>query len=141
LTEEEMRIMRRHPKIGARILSGSNAPAIRLAEEIAMTHHEKFDGTGYPQGLKGQDIPLSGRIVAVADVFDALASVRPYKDAWPEEKARAHIAERAGSHFCPQCVDAFLAAWADVLEISRRFADTPDASSAAEMPTAIELYA
>ena len=127
LTEDEMRIMRKHPKIGARILAGSGAPSIRLAEEIAMTHHEKFDGTGYPRGLSGYDIPLAGRIVGVADVFDALTSKRPYKHAWPAEEARSYIAERSGTHFCPQCVEAFLAGWEQVLNIMQRFADEPEA--------------
>jgi putative two-component system response regulator len=145
LDEEEMRIMRKHPRIGARILSGSSAPVIRLAEEIAMTHHEKFDGTGYPQGLKGEGIPLSGRIVAVADVFDALTSERPYKEAWPKEQARAYIAERAGTHFCPQCVQALLGAWEDILEVRHRFADIPEPQAATpatcEAPASIKLCA
>jgi len=126
LTEEEMRVMRKHPKIGARILADSDAPVIQLAEEIAMTHHEKFDGTGYPRGLKGKEIPLSGRIVAVADVFDALTSDRPYKNAWSVEDARAYISQNVGSHFCPDCVDAFLLGWEQVVEIKRRFADAPE---------------
>lgn len=126
LTEEEMRIMRKHPKIGARILADSSAPLIKLAEEIAMTHHEKYDGTGYPRGLQAEEIPLSGRIVAVADVFDALTSERPYKRAWSAEDAREYIKKNAGIHFCPVCVDAFLAGWSQVVEIRQRFADEPD---------------
>ena len=130
LTEAEMRIMRKHPKIGARILAGSDAPSIRLAEEIAMTHHEKYDGTGYPRGLKGGEIPLAGRIVAVADVLDALTSERPYKKAWPSEEARTYIAERSGTQFCPHCVEAMLAGWEQVLEIKRSYADEPEPESA-----------
>jgi len=135
LSEDEMRTMRKHPKIGARILAGSNAPSIRLAEEIAMTHHEKFDGTGYPRCLKGEDIPLPGRIVAVADVFDALTSERPYKRAWSAEKARQYIEANSGTHFCPRCVNAFLCGWEEVLAIKGRFADTEEAESVSESAT------
>jgi putative two-component system response regulator len=87
---------------------------VRLAAEIAESHHERWDGTGYSQGLTGEAIPLSGRIVAVADVFDALVSERPYKKAWPMERARAFITEQAGLHFDPLCVEAFLAGWGEV---------------------------
>ncbi|WP_339939433.1 HD domain-containing phosphohydrolase [Undibacterium luofuense] len=123
LTPEEMDNMRSHPLIGSEILEGSDAPVIRLGEEIARTHHEKYDGSGYPNGLKGEEIPLSGRIVAVADVFDALSSARPYKPAWPMEEARAFLVKNAGSHFCPDCVEAFISAWDQVVEIRYRFDD------------------
>jgi putative two-component system response regulator len=83
---------------------------MRLAAEIAATHHERWDGTGYPYGLRGEAIPLGGRIVAVADVFDALTSKRPYKQAWSHSNAFAHLREQAGRHFDPRCVDAFLKA-------------------------------
>jgi response regulator RpfG family c-di-GMP phosphodiesterase len=117
LTEPEMAVMRQHAPIGARILGGSSSPLIQLAEEIAGAHHEKFDGSGYPGGLAGEAIPLSARIVAVADVFDALTSRRPYKRAWTLGDARAFIEQHRGSHFCPACADAFLGAWDEALAI------------------------
>jgi len=94
-----------------------------MAAEIALTHHEKFDGTGYPRGLAGEHIPLIGRIVAVADVFDALTSTRPYKRAWTLEDARGFLEQGRGTHFDPACVDVFLAQWAEVLAIRARFQD------------------
>ena len=117
LDPEEMAIMRQHAAIGGQILAGSDSPLIRLAEEIAYGHHEKYDGSGYPRGLAGEQIPLSARIVAVADVFDALSSERPYKPAWPLEQARQFLQQNRGSHFCPLCIDAFLGAWDEVLAI------------------------
>ncbi len=123
LDADEMTIMKKHAEIGAEILSGSNAPLIQLAAEIAGAHHEKFDGSGYPAGLAGDDIPLSGRIVAVADVFDALTSERPYKKAWLLDDARQYIADNVGSHFCPTCAHAFLDAWPGVLRIRAQFPD------------------
>jgi putative two-component system response regulator len=107
LTEEEFATMKRHTVIGARILSGSSSPWLRMAEEIAMTHHERWDGSGYI-GLVGEAIPLTGRIVAVADVFDALTHERPYKQAWPIDKALAEIEAQKGRQFDPQIVEAFL---------------------------------
>jgi putative two-component system response regulator len=107
LTAEEFTVMQRHTEIGANILSGSTSPVLRLAAQIAATHHERWDGTGYPAGLNGEHIPLAGRIVAVADVFDALTHERPYKDAWPLDKAAAEIRCGSGSHFDPRVVDAF----------------------------------
>jgi putative nucleotidyltransferase with HDIG domain len=107
LTAEEMATMRRHAEAGAQILSGSESGVLRLAEEIARTHHERWDGHGYPYGLSGDDIPLSGRIVAVADVFDALTHARPYKPAWPVAEALAEIRRGCGSHFDPAVVAAF----------------------------------
>lgn len=123
LEPDEMVIMRRHAEIGAQILSGSSSSLIQLAEEIAGAHHEKFDGSGYPKGLAGDDIPLSGRIVAVADVFDALTSERPYKKAWPLDDARKFVADNIGSHFCPKCAQTFLDSWEEVLEIRAKFPD------------------
>ena len=117
LDPDEMAIMRQHAEIGGQILAGSDSPLIRLAEEIASGHHEKYDGSGYPRGLAGEQIPLSARIVAVADVFDALSSERPYKPAWPLEQARLFLQQNKGSHFCPSCIDAFLGAWDEVLAI------------------------
>jgi putative two-component system response regulator len=109
LTTEEYEVMRQHVEIGRSILSGSSSPLLKMAEEIAWTHHERWDGKGYLSGMTGDEIPLSGRIVAVADVFDALTRKRPYKDAWPIEQAEAQIFSESGTHFDPLVVDAFRA--------------------------------
>jgi putative two-component system response regulator len=114
LTPEERREMELHAERGQRILGGSASPVMQLAAEIAASHHERWDGAGYPYRLRGEAIPLSGRIVAVADVFDALTTVRPYKQAWSPESARAHLAENAGAHFDPRVVEAFLKRWDQV---------------------------
>jgi response regulator RpfG family c-di-GMP phosphodiesterase len=114
LTDEEWVVMRRHTTAGADMLSGSRAPIMRMAEEIALTHHERWDGGGYPQGLAGEAIPLVGRICAVCDVFDALLSRRPYKEPWPLEDALAELRRERGTHFDPVVVDAFLAVVDDV---------------------------
>ncbi len=108
LTEEEFATMRQHTIIGAGMLGGSTSPWLRMAEEIALSHHERWDGTGYPQRLSGEDIPLVGRIVTVADVFDALTNERPYKKAWPLEAAMAEIASQGGKQFDPRVANAFL---------------------------------
>jgi len=126
----EMEIMRQHAVIGYNILKSSEASMLRLAAEIAYSHHERYDGSGYPNGLKGAAIPLVGRIVAVADVFDALTSVRPYKTAWTLDEARAFLQENSGSHFDPQCVDALLRRWPAVLEIRQRFRDAASLDAA-----------
>ena len=123
LDADEMAIMRQHAEIGGQILAGSDSPLIRLAEEIACGHHEKYDGSGYPRGLAGEQIPVSARIVAVADVFDALTSERPYKPAWPLAQARQFLQQNKGSHFCPRCIDAFLGAWDEVLDIRSSLPD------------------
>ncbi|MGV3708235.1 MAG: HD domain-containing phosphohydrolase [Gemmatimonas sp.] len=108
LSAAERAIIERHVAEGARILSGSTAPVIQMAETIARTHHERWDGSGYPAGLAGDAIPLSARIVAVADVFDALSHDRPYRRAWPADAVVAHLLDGCGSHFDPQVVDALL---------------------------------
>jgi putative two-component system response regulator len=108
LTIEEMGIMRRHTIIGASILEGSRSPLIQLAESIALRHHERWDGTGYPDGLAGERIPQAARIVAVADVFDALSHARPYRPAWTIEATLAEIERLRGSHFDPWLTDLFL---------------------------------
>jgi len=123
LDPDEMAIMREHAAIGFEILNGSASPFLQMAAVIAKTHHEKFDGSGYPQQLKGEDIPLVGRIVAVADVFDALTSERPYKKAWEVDKAVDFLKENSGSHFDPQCVTVFLNHFEEVLAIKARFQD------------------
>ena len=108
LTTEEFEIMKTHATIGYNILHDSPSKYLRLGAEIALGHHEKFDGSGYPQGLKGEIIPLEARIVAVADVFDALTSTRPYKKSWSNEEAFAHLDAHKGKHFDPRCVAAFV---------------------------------
>jgi putative two-component system response regulator len=108
LTEAEYTIMKTHTSIGAEMLAGSNSSVLRAAEEIAMTHHERWNGGGYPHSLAEEDIPLSGRIVAVADVFDALTHVRPYKLAWPIQKAVDEVLHEGGRRFDPRVVDAFM---------------------------------
>lgn len=108
LTPAEFDVIKTHTTIGAKLLSGTDIPLVRAAEEIALSHHEKWDGSGYPRQLRGEDIPLMGRIVAVCDVFDALLSERPYKRAWTMEDTVKEIARCRGAHFDPQVVDAFL---------------------------------
>jgi len=121
LDQPELAVMRDHARIGHEILQGSPSPVLQQAAVVALSHHEKFDGSGYPHGLVGKKIPLQGRIVAVADVFDALTTERPYKRPWSLEKARGYLEESSGSHFDPDCVDAFLGAWDEVLAIHERF--------------------
>ncbi len=123
LTPGEFEIMKGHSLLGFELLDGSGAEILRAGAEIALTHHEKYDGSGYPNGLKGDDIPLFGRIVAVADVFDALTSERPYKQAWPLEEAAKFLKEGCGTHFDPECVRAFLDAWDEAVEIRSKFQD------------------
>jgi PAS domain S-box-containing protein len=109
LTQEEFDVMKTHAALGTRLLSGSNSPVLRMAAVIAATHHERWDGKGYPRELAGESIPLVGRIVAVADVFDALIHDRPYKSAWPLGRAIAEIERCCGTQFDPRVVAAFLA--------------------------------
>ena len=108
LTDEEHEIMRRHSSIGADILSGSADALLQCAADVARHHHERFDGTGYPDALAGEQIPLAARIVAVADAFDAMTEPRVYRQGMAEDHALAALAERSGSYFDPQVVDAFL---------------------------------
>jgi response regulator RpfG family c-di-GMP phosphodiesterase len=117
LDPEERKQMEKHAAYGYDILRDSNSALIQLSAEIALTHHEKWDGGGYPRGLKGEEIPLTGRIAAVADVIDALASPRPYKEAWPLEAVQKHMVENAGSHFDPGCIEALLRRWTEVANI------------------------
>jgi len=121
LDEEEFAVMKKHASNGYEILAGSKSPLLKVAAEIANTHHEKFDGTGYPNGLAGEQIPLFGRIVAVADVFDALTSSRPYKRAWAVEDAKKFLRDYSGTHFDPVCVENFLSDWDGVMAIRRRY--------------------
>jgi putative two-component system response regulator len=119
LTAEEFEVMKTHVHIGARILSGSRSPALQMAEVIALTHHERWDGKGYG-GLQSDTIPLEGRIVAVADVFDALSHARPYKHAWSTEECVAELQKLSGRHLDPNIVRIFLEIIPEVLEISRQ---------------------
>ncbi len=123
LTDDEWVTMRRHAEIGGAILDGSGFALLELAREIAVSHHERWDGSGYPLGLAGQDIPLSGRIVAVADVFDALTSQRPYKRAWSIEEALGFLKDNAGKLFDPGLVAQFEASLPEMLAIRNRLAD------------------
>jgi putative two-component system response regulator len=124
LDPDEFETMKTHTTIGSKILEGSTSPLLRTAATIAACHHERFDGTGYPQRLKGGDIPLIGRVVALADVFDALTSRRPYKEEMSFEQALAIIVDGRGSHFDPACVDAFMASLDQVRWVHTRFRDT-----------------
>ncbi|MDP2828972.1 MAG: response regulator [Sulfuricellaceae bacterium] len=119
----EFEIMKNHTRIGYNILADSSCKTLQTGAIIALNHHEKHDGSGYPNQISGDAIPLFARIVAVADVFDALTSERPYKTAWEIERARALIKENSGSHFDPECVKAFFTNWDTVLDIKKRFQD------------------
>lgn len=121
LDADEFEIMKHHAIFGYELLKGSSSRVLQAGAEIARGHHEKFDGSGYPAGIRGADIPLFSRIVAVADVFDALTSERPYKKAWTLEAAVDFLVKGSGTHFDPQCVQIFLNAWDDVLEIRNRY--------------------
>ncbi|MDG4812593.1 response regulator [Hydrogenovibrio sp. 3SP14C1] len=123
LSNEEYLEMQRHVEIGGEILEGHDSDVLRTAYEIALTHHEKYDGKGYPKGLSGKDIPVSGRIVAIADVFDALTSERPYKEAWPVEKAVHLIQSEKNKHFDPELVDCFLAVLPEIIKIKKKYSD------------------
>ncbi len=123
LTPDEFEIMKQHAIFGYEILKDSSSRVLQAGAEIARAHHEKFDGSGYPNALKGDEIPIFSRIVAVADVFDALTSERPYKKAWPLEQACDFLKTNAGSHFDPACVASFFEHWDQVLEIRQRFQD------------------
>jgi len=122
-TDEEFSIMQSHVAIGGEILADSQSDILKMAYEITMTHHEKFNGKGYPQGLVGEGIPISGRIVAIADVFDALISERPYKKAWPIQKAVELIFKEKGEHFDPSLVEAFMSIVPEVTAINERYRD------------------
>lgn len=116
LDDEEFKAMQKHPEIGAEILGHSDSKLIKLAKSVALYHHEKWDGSGYPKGLSGEEIPIEARIVAVADVFDALTNKRPYKEAWPMDETVAFFESQRGKHFDPTIVDVLLSS---VEEITR----------------------
>lgn len=135
LTIAELEIMRQHAAIGAMILDDCEEyPVISAGKTIALQHHEKFDGSGYPQGLKGENIHIYGRICAISDVFDALTSKRVYKPAFPLEKALSIMAKERGSHFDPELHDLFIASMDEILEIRDQFPDSSD-----EMPNILTL--
>ena len=121
LDADEFEVMKQHAIYGYELLQGSSSRVLQAGADIARGHHEKFDGSGYPDGITGAEIPIFSRIVAVADVFDALTSERPYKKAWTLEAAVDFLVQGSGSHFDPQCVQAFLNAWDDVMEIRGRY--------------------
>jgi putative two-component system response regulator len=120
---DEWEVMKSHATIGAKLLDGDDSDIMRMAREIAFTHHEKWDGSGYPNGLAGEAIPESGRIAALADVFDALTSIRPYKKAWTVEAAVDLIKDNSGKHFAPDLVEVFLGELPGIMKIRERFAD------------------
>jgi two-component system, response regulator RpfG len=122
LDDLELKLMRKHPIIGYEILQGSPSKFLQKGSEIALAHHERYDGTGYPYALRGNDIPLSARIVAVADVFDALTSIRPYKEAWSIEKALEYLRDESGKHFDPELVKAMLSMRDVLAKIQREHA-------------------
>ena len=126
LTAEELVIMQTHAAIGFEILQHSPSKYLSMGGEIALNHHEKYDGSGYPHGKGGNEIPLEARIVAVADVYDALTSSRPYKKAWPSADALGYITSNSGSHFDPQCVTAFVAQFDNVITIQQQLLDHPE---------------
>ena len=123
LDPDEWKIMQSHVTIGAEIIGEHGGGMLALAAQIALTHHEKYDGSGYPHGLRGEDIPLVGRIVAIADVFDALTSKRPYKRAWTEQEALDFLREQKGRHFDPALVDLFIEQMPAVRAVQERWAE------------------
>jgi len=123
LDADEWKIMQTHASIGGDIIGKHQHGMLAMAYDVAMSHHEKWDGSGYPNGLKGDAIPLVGRIIAIADVFDALTSARPYKEAWPVEKAVEHMLAQRDSHFEGRLVDLFLQQMPALLEVKERWAE------------------
>lgn len=136
LTNEEYDVIKTHARIGAEIIGDHDAEVMQMAKEVSLTHHEKWNGSGYPRGLKGSEIPLSGRIVAIADVFDALTCIRPYKKAWPVEKALELISSEAGQHFDPELVKLFLSNEAEMRRIASEYSDAlTEANEEAQVQT------
>ena len=121
LDDREWEIMKRHPLIGAEIIGQHQSGLLSMAQRIAVAHHEKWDGSGYPNGVAGEDIPIEARIIAIADVFDALTSVRPYKEAWSVEKAVEHLRAQAGKHFDPRLIELFIEELPAIVEVRGRF--------------------
>ena len=129
LSPEERREMEEHPRIGHAMLQGARSRVFRMAAEIALTHHERWDGSGYPQRLKGERIPLTGRIAAVADVFDALTSIKSYKTSWSIANAFTYLHDNAGEQFDPACVAAFESAREEITEVMRAMPDPDDGTA------------
>jgi len=123
LDRDEWNIIQQHPQIGADIIGEHDSILLKTAREIALTHHEKYNGKGYPNGLKGEEIPLMGRITAIADVFDALTTERPYKKAWSVDDALNLITKEAGEHFDPELVKKFLEITPDILKLKDKYAE------------------
>lgn len=134
LTPEEFDIIKTHPAIGAEIIGEHDAELLIAAHEVALTHHEKWNGSGYPHGLKGEAIPITGRIVAIVDVFDAVTTRRPYKQPWPAEKAFELIHDGAGKHFDPDLANLFLERTDEVLHIMKLYSDEPDTQTPEPVP-------
>jgi putative two-component system response regulator len=134
-----MAVIRTHAAIGERILADSSCELIRLGAQIAASHHERWDGAGYPNGLKAEAIPVAARVVAVADVFDALTTRRPYKEPMAIEMARNYLIENQGKQFDPACVQAFLSRWDEVVGIAA--GETPLQKSGAPLVPDIESAA
>jgi len=132
LDPDEWKIMQSHATIGAEIIGQHEGGMLKLAHDIAITHHEKYDGSGYPNKLTGERIPLAGRIVAIADVFDALTSVRPYKRAWSEEEAVDYLVQQRGKHFDPALVDLFVAQLPAIRTVRLRWAEKVEAEAEAQ---------
>ncbi len=126
LDPEEWRIMQTHVDIGVEILTGSDSSLMNMAAEVAQNHHEKWDGSGYPRAIAGEDIPFTGRIVAVADVFDALTTERPYKKAWSVEDAIEFLKEQRGQHFEEKLVDLFIEILPDILNVRDQYSEQPE---------------
>nr|WP_250885649.1 two-component system response regulator [Shewanella jiangmenensis] len=124
LDADEWKIMQQHAQIGAEIIGEHADPLLQMSRRIALTHHEKWDGSGYPNGLKGEEIPIEGRIVAIADVFDALTSIRPYKKAWTIEDTMALLESEAGKHFDPALVEHFKVILPEVIAIRDQHIET-----------------
>ncbi len=125
LVDEEVKVMRKHVPFGGEIIGEHADRLLSMARVITLTHHEKWDGTGYHRGLKGEEIPLVGRITSIADVFDALTSLRPYKKPWPVEDAIKLIGREAGTSFDPELVQKFIAILPQILEVREQYSDTP----------------
>ena len=137
LTEEEFEVMKKHPAIGAGIIGNQKSELLEVARLVALTHHEKWNGKGYPRGRSGEDIPIEGRIVAIADVFDALTSERPYKSAWPIEKTVATMQQDAGSHFDPKLLPLFIERLPEILAVKAHYSETLSATKASEDSAAL----
>lgn len=138
LTDEEMAVIRTHATIGEKILADSSCELIQLGAQIAAGHHERWDGAGYPNGLQANEIPVAARVVAVADVFDALTTRRPYKEPMPLDVARNYLVENQGRQFDPACVEAFLSRWDEVVEIAAGQQATPYQKTEAPLAPIIE---